>query len=57
MKNLKIKNVHLSQEAFDKDLDECLTIINYPSKSRPYYMCDNIFASPEKRRVRVYVGK
>lgn len=37
----KLKNVYLSKEEFEKYLDDCLTIINYPSKTRKYYVCEH----------------
>ena len=52
----QLQDVYLTQEAFDKDLDECLTIISYPSKRKPYYVCEHISAGLHKRKVNVYVN-
>jgi hypothetical protein len=49
--------VYLKQEAFEKELDECLNIIDYPSKIKPYYVCEYISAGLYKRKVNVYVDK
>lgn len=53
----RLQDVYLTQEAFEKDLDECLTIINYPNKMRPYYVCEHISAALLKRKVHVYISK
>lgn len=55
MKILKI--VYLSKEQFEKDLDDCLTIINYPSKTRKYYVCEHISPALSKRKVKVFVNR
>ena len=52
-----LQDVYLSQEAFDKDLEDCLTIISYPSKRKPYYVCEHISASLYRRKVKVYVNR
>jgi len=52
-----LQDVYLSQEAFDKDLDEYLTIITYPSKINPFYVCEHISAALYRRKVNIYVNK
>ena len=58
MKTLKeIKDVYLSIEQFDKDLEECLTIIKEPTKRIPYYVCEYVSPALYKFIVHVYVTK
>ena len=52
-----LQDVYLSQEAFEKDLNECLTVITYPSKTKPFYVCEHISAALYKSQVNVYVSK
>jgi hypothetical protein len=52
-----LQAVYLSQEAFDKDLEECLTIITYPSKRKPFYVCEHISAALYKSKVNVYIKR
>ena len=54
---VQLKDVYLNAEQFDKDLDSCLTIISYPSKRKPYYVCEHISVALRKRIVNVYVNK
>ena len=51
------KEVYLTQEEFNKDLEICLNIINYPNRIRPYYICEYISAALYKRIVHVYIEK
>ena len=51
-----LKDVYLTIEAFNKDLDECLTIIEYPSKTKPFYVCENISSGLHKRKVNVHIS-
>lgn len=53
-KMTQLQDVYLSKETFEKDLEECLTIINYPTSKKPYYVCIHISALL-KRQVNVYV--
>lgn len=53
----QLQDLYLTQEAFDKDLDECLTIISYPSKEKPYYVCEHISPALLKRKVKIYVNR
>jgi len=52
----QLQDVFLSQESFEKDLNECLTIISYPSKTKPYYVCEYISAALYKRNVNIYIN-
>ena len=52
----QLQDVYLTQEAFKKDLEECLTIIEYPSKNKPYYVCEHISAGLHKRKVNIYLN-
>jgi len=52
-----LQDVYLSQEAFDKDLDDCLTIITYPSKRNPFYLCKHISPALYTRKVNIYINK
>lgn len=49
------KDVYLTQEKFDEDLENCLTIINEPSKNKPYYVCEYISAALYKSIVHIYI--
>ena len=53
----QLQDVYLTQEAFEKDLDECLTIISYPSKKKPYYVCDHISPALIRRKVNIYITR
>ena len=55
MKTVATKAVYLTQEEFDRDLDDCLTIINYPSRTRKYYVCE--YTSDAKSIVHIYIKK
>jgi hypothetical protein len=51
-----LKDVYLSKESFDNDLETCLTIISYPTKRKPYYVCEHISAALYKSKVNVYLN-
>jgi hypothetical protein len=51
------KGVYLSQDQFDKDLDYCLTIITYPTKRKPYYVCEYISPALYKSIVNIFINK
>lgn len=51
-----LQDIYLSQESFDKALDDCLTIIKYPSKSKPYYTCEYISTALYKKNVNIYIS-
>ena len=42
MTSTATKQVYLSIEQFDKDLEDCLTIITEPTQINPYYVCEYI---------------
>ena len=50
-----LKDVYLTKETFEKDLNECLSIITGPTKEKPYYTCIHISEALEAREVNVYV--
>ena len=50
-----LDDVYLSMEQFEKELDYCLTIIEYPSKAQKYYVCEHISAALERSQVKVFV--
>ena len=52
-----LQDVYLSKEAFEKDLDECLTIITYPSKRKPFYVCEHTSPALYKRKVNIYINR
>ena len=52
-----LKDVYLSKDQFEKDLDDCLTIINYPSRTRRYYVCEHISPALLRRKLKVFVNK
>jgi hypothetical protein len=53
----QLKDVFLTKEEFEKDLDSCLLIQKYPSKRSPYYVCEHISTALIKGIVKVYVIK
>jgi len=42
MESTATKQVYLSIEQFDKDLEDCLTIITEPTQRNPYYVCEYV---------------
>jgi hypothetical protein len=52
-----LKGVYLLQEQFDKDLETCLTIIKYPNKKKPFYVCEYISYALYKLIIKVYIIK
>jgi hypothetical protein len=58
MKTTATKAAYLTQEEFDRELDNSLLIINYPSRNRPYYVCDKTNTeTKEKSIIHVYIKK
>ena len=55
MKSVATKEVYLTQEEFDRDLEICLLIINEPSGQRPYYVCEYTSAALYKSIVHIYL--
>ena len=51
------QDVFLTPEEFDRDLEGCLTIINYPSRTRKYYVCEYISPALLRRKVKVFVNR
>ena len=52
-----LQDVYLSQGQFEKDLETCLTIINYPNKRKLFYVCEHISAALYKSKVKVFIKK
>lgn len=57
MKNTTVKRVYLSIEQFDKDLEDCLTIITEPTQRKPYYVCEYVSPALYKSIVHIYITK
>ena len=57
MTPIATKQVYLSIEQFDKDLDYCLTIITEPTQINPYYVCEYISPALYKSIVHIYITK
>ena len=55
MKNLSPKQIYLSIEQFNKELEDCLTIIKEPTKINKYYVCEYISAALYKSIVHIYI--
>jgi hypothetical protein len=51
-----LQTINLSQEAFNKGLDECLTILTYPEKSKPFYICEYVSFSLHVKKIKVYIN-
>ncbi len=51
------KQVYLSIEQFDKDLEDCLTIITEPTQRNPYYVCEYVSPALYKSIVHIYIKK
>jgi len=58
MKSTATKEVFLSIEQFNKDLEDCLTIIKEPNgRRKPYYVCKCVSPTLFKSIVHVYIIK
>lgn len=57
MTSTETKKVFLSIEQFNKDLEDCLTIIKEPTKRKPYYVCEDVSTENYKSIVHVYIIK
>jgi hypothetical protein len=57
MTSPETKQVYLSIEQFDKDLEDCLTIITEPTKRKPYYVCEYVSPALYKSIVHIYITK
>jgi hypothetical protein len=51
------KQVYLSVDRFNKDLDDCLTIITEPTKRNPYYVCEYVSPALYKSIAHIYITK
>ena len=51
-----LQTINLTQEAFNKDLDECLTILTHPEKSKPFYICKYFSFSLHVKKIKVYIN-
>ena len=50
------KEIYLSIEQFNKELEDCLTIIKEPTKINKYYVCEYISAGLYKSIVHIYIS-
>jgi hypothetical protein len=55
MKN--VKEVYLTIEAFDKDLEDCLTILREPTNIKKYYVCEYVSPALYKSIIHIYIIK
>ena len=51
------RDVYLSKEQFEQDLENHLTIIKYPNRRRKYYICEDITHPLLKRKVKIFIIK
>ena len=51
------KQIYLSIEQFDKDLEDFLTIIKEPTRKNQYYVCEYISPALYKSIVHIYITK
>jgi hypothetical protein len=49
------KKVYLTNEYFQKDLQECLTIIAEPTETNLFYVCEYVSPALYKSIVNVYI--
>jgi hypothetical protein len=52
-----VKEVYLTIDQFNKDLEDCLTIVSEPSKRKPYYVCQYVSPALYKSIVYVFIVK
>ena len=57
MESTTTKKVFLPIEQFNKDLEDCLTIITEPTQRNPYYVCEYVSAALYKSIVHIYITK
>jgi hypothetical protein len=55
--NTATKQVYLSIQQFNKDLEDCLTIIKEPTRRNPYYVCEYVSYALYKSIVHIYITK
>lgn len=53
--SIKTKEIYLSLEDFNRDLEICLLIISYPTKLAAYYVCEYTSAALYKSIVHIYI--
>ena len=49
------RTINLLAEQFNRDLETCLTIISYPDRENPYYVCEYISAALYKSIVHILI--
>ena len=47
--------IRVSRERFEADLEDCLTILDYPSKNKKYYVCEYITPALYTKVIKVVV--
>jgi hypothetical protein len=52
-----IKEVYLTLDEFEKDLELCLIIKKYPNKHKSYYVCEYWSPSLYSHIVHIYIKK
>ena len=57
MTQTKAPSVFLSIEQFDMDLEDCLTIIQEPTRSNHYYVCEYVSPALYKSIIHIYLTK
>ena len=51
----QLNDVYLTKEQFEKDLLQCLSIIDFPTEKNPFYVCNHLSAALYQRKVHVYI--
>ena len=49
------QDVYLTKKQFEKDLETCLTILDYPNSKNKYYVCEYYTPALEKRILNIVV--
>lgn len=57
METPKPETFNMSREQFDKDLELCLVIQEYPTKETPFYVCEYTSPSLYKKVVHIIISK
>ena len=55
LRSMSREIIRVSRERFERDLDDCLTILHYPSRNRKYYVCEYITPDLYRKVVKVVV--
>jgi len=50
-----IKTVYLEREVFEHDLQYHLTIISYPEKKKPFYVCEYDAPYSRTKTIKIHV--